>query len=97
MPLEYKILKPNEKKIKKKDNPPELIIEFFDEQTNISNINCYSNEGDRWDKSNIIISKNILSIKFREPFVPRRGRINCSLNDNGKWRWLGTQFTIMKD
>ena len=97
LPLEYKILKPNEKKIKKKDNPPELIIEFFDEQTNISNINCYSNEGDRWDKSNITISKNILSIEFREPFVPRRGRINCSLNDNGKWRWLGTQFTIMKN
>ena len=85
------------KKRLKKDNPPELIIEFFDEQTNISNINCYSNEGDRWDKSNITISKNILSIKFREPFVPRRGRINCSLNDNGKWRWLGTQFTIMKN
>ncbi len=97
LPLEYKKLEPNQKKIKIKDNPPELIIEFFNEQPNISNINCYSNEGDRWDKSNINISKNKLSIKFREPFVPRRGRINCSLNDNGKWRWLGTQFTIMKN
>ena len=38
-----------------------------------------------------------LSIDFREPFVPRRGRINCSLNDNGKWRWFGTQFTIRPD
>ena len=39
----------------------------------------------------------MLFIKFREPFTPRRGRINCSLNDEGKWRWFGTQFTIAKD
>ena len=29
-------------------------------------------------------------------FLPRRGRVNCSLNDNGKWRWFGTQFTSLK-
>ena len=42
----------------------------------------------------IKIIDNKLSIDFREPFKPRRGRINCSLNDDGKWRWFGTQFTI---
>ena len=36
----------------------------------------------------------LLTIEFREAFLPRRGRINCSLNDNGKWRWFGTQFII---
>ena len=35
-------------------------------------------------------------IEFEETFNPRRGRVNCSLNDNGKWRWFGTQFTIKK-
>ena len=35
-----------------------------------------------------------MKVKFNDKFIPRRGRINCSLNDNGKWRWLGTQFTI---
>ena len=44
-PLEYKSLKPEEKKINDKMNPPKLIIEFFDEQKNINNINCYSNDG----------------------------------------------------
>jgi len=39
----------------------------------------------------------VLTIKFRGPFKPRRGRINCSLNDNGKWRWFGTQFLIQED
>jgi peptidoglycan/xylan/chitin deacetylase (PgdA/CDA1 family) len=93
-PLEYKKLLPLDKKLNQSNNPPLFSVEFFDNQTNIKNINCYSNEGDKWEKSNIQISNGKLSIKFREAFLPRRGRVNCSLNDNGKWRWFGTQFII---
>ncbi len=93
-PLEYKKLEPEEKKLNNQSNPPKFAIEFFGEQKNIDNINCYSNEGDNWEKSETNISNNLLTIKFRETFQPRRGRINCSLNDNGKWRWLGVQFII---
>tara|TARA_B100000963_G_scaffold287434_1_gene256607 strand:+ start:10422 stop:11489 length:1068 start_codon:yes stop_codon:yes gene_type:complete len=96
-PLEYKSLKPLEKKLNHQKNPPEFIVEFFKEQKNLENINCYSNEGNKWEKSDIKFEENKLLIKFREPFIPRRGRINCSLNDNGKWRWFGTQFTIAKE
>ena len=96
-PLEYKSLKPIEKKLDHKKNPPQFTVEFFNEQKNLENINCYSNEGGKWERSNITVKENKLSIKFREPFTPRRGRINCSLNDDGKWRWFGTQFTIAKD
>ena len=93
-PLEYKNLEPKQKKLNVENNPPKFSVEFFDDQKNLKNINCYSNEGDKWEKSDTIISENKLFINFREPFVPRRGRINCSLNDNGKWRWFGTQFTV---
>jgi len=93
-PLEYKILNPEEKKINENDNPPKLIIEFFKEQKNINNIICYSNDGGNWKKSNLIFEEQIMKINFSEKFLPRRGRINCSLNDNGKWRWFGTQFTV---
>jgi len=93
-PLEYKKVLPDQKKLNNLNNPPKLNIEFFTNQKNLENINCYSNEGNYWEKSKINISNNILSVKFREPFHPRRGRINCSLNDNGKWRWLGVQFTV---
>ncbi len=96
-PLEYKSLKPKQKKLDTNNNPPKLIVEFFDEQKNIKNISCYSNDGGNWKKSNLIIDKNYLIINFEDPFVPRRGRVNCSLNDNGKWRWFGTQFTIQKN
>ena len=93
-PLEYKILKPEEKKISAKNNPPLLSIEFFENQKNIDNINCYSNDGGNWNKTPLKFEKQTLIIEFKKKFLPRRGRINCSLNDNGKWRWFGTQFTI---
>ena len=35
--------------------------------------------------------------KFRDKFKFRRGRLNCSLNDEGKWRWFGIQFIIKED
>jgi len=95
-PLEYKSLKPEEKMINN-NNPPKLIVEFFDEQKNIKNINCYSNDGGEWKKSNLKFKLNTMIIEFEETFIPRRGRVNCSLNDNGKWRWFGTQFTIKKN
>jgi peptidoglycan/xylan/chitin deacetylase (PgdA/CDA1 family) len=93
-PLEYRKLLPLEKKLDKSNNPPSFSVEFFDNQKNIKNINCYSNEGNEWEKSKIQFKGNTLNIKFREAFLPRRGRINCSLNDNGKWRWFGTQFIV---
>ena len=93
-PLEYKRILPEEKQLFVNTNPPNFKVEFFKEQKNLSNINCYSNEGDVWEKSKTRFANNSLTIEFREPFKPRRGRINCSLNDNGKWRWFGVQFPI---
>ena len=96
-PLEYKKLSPDEKQLFKNTNPPEFKVEFFKEQKNLKNINCYSNEGNSWEKSKTNLSKNTLTIEFRGPFKPRRGRVNCSLNDNGKWRWFGIQFPIKEN
>ncbi len=96
-PLEYRTLLPEEKKINDQTNPPELIIEFFENQKNIKKITCYSNDGGNWKKTNLFFENTFMKVKFDDKFLPRRGRINCSLNDNGKWRWFGTQFTVMKE
>jgi len=96
-PLEYKNLYPLEKQLTKKNNPPKFKVEFFETQKNLQRINCYSNEANKWEKSITSFSNNILSIEFRAPFEPRRGRINCSLNDDGKWRWFGVQFPVKKN
>ena len=92
-PLQYKILIPLDKYLTN-NNPPKFLVEFFDEQKNINNINCFSDEGDGWEKSKINFNQNTLSLNFRDKFKFRRGRINCSLNDNGLWRWFGIQFSV---
>ena len=94
LPFQYKKVLPEEKVIT--DNtPPNMKVEFFKEQK-IDNISCFSNEGDGWDKSNLKIKDNILIVNFRDKFYTRRGRINCSINDNEGWRWFGIQF-VLKD
>ncbi len=96
-PLEYRNLSPEEKKLDETNNPPLVVVEFFSEQENLNNITCYSNDGGSWGEPNLYFENNFLKIKFEEKFLPRRGRINCSLNDNGQWRWFGTQFTVIKN
>ena len=96
-PLEYEKLDPEEKKLDKENNPPIFKVKFFDDQKNLNNITCYSNEGGQWEKSKTKFQNKILTIEFRDVFFPRRGRVNCSLNDDGKWRWFGTQFTVKLD
>ena len=95
-PLQYKALYPQNKYLTK-NNPPKFLVKFFDKQKNINNINCFSNEGDKWEKSNIEFSQNTLKLNFREKFNFRRGRVNCSLNDNGIWKWFGVQFSVKQN
>ena len=94
LPFQYQSLFPEEKFIKVDNNPPEMIVNFFPNQKNLHNINCFSNEGNIWKKTEIKLYEEKLVIKFNEKFFPRRGRINCSLNDVEGWRWFGAQFTI---
>ncbi len=94
LPFQYKKVLP-ENKIIDNNNPPEMTVEFFDNQM-IKNMNCFSNEGDGWANSELEINNNILKINFRDKFNTRRGRINCSIQDKEGWRWFGIQF-ILKD
>ena len=96
-PLQYKVLYPDEKYLTNNNNPPKFLVEFFVEQENINNINCFSDEGNKWEKSNVDFNQNTLKLNFRDKFNFRRGRINCSLNDDGIWRWFGVQFSIQQN
>jgi len=96
-PLQFKKLIPDEKYININNNPPNFSVEFFNNQKNLENINCFSDEGNKWEKSYTSFNNKILKIKFRDKFLFRRGRINCSLNDDGVWRWFGVQFSVKTD
>ena len=96
LPLKYKNILPDEKYINNNTNPPNVIIEFYDNLINLKNINCYSNEQNKWRKSKIsFLEKNKLQIILEDKFTTERGRINCSLKEkSGYWRWLGIQFVV---
>ena len=93
---EYERITPENRYIKGNENPPKVKIKFFKDLIDIKNINCYSNEGNIWRKSDIkFISENELEVLLKEKFKSERGRINCSLwGAKNRWRWLGIQYVI---
>ena len=96
IPFKYKSILPKEKYIQDSQNPPEVIVEFFESTKNIKLLNCYSNELNSWRKSEInFLDDNKIKIELVGKFTTERGRINCSLReDDGSWRWLGMQFVV---
>ena len=94
LPLQYKKIEPEEKFLNQLNNPPKMYVEFYDDQKNLNRINCFSNEGKKWHKTDLKLINQTLFINFKEKFLSRRGRINCSMQDNDGWRWLGIQFSI---
>ena len=96
LPFKYKKITPEDRYLRKSDNPPVVQIEFLKNIDNLNQLTCFSNEGNKWRNSNIsFIEKNILLVTISEKFVGERGRINCSLREkNNYWRWLGIQYVI---
>ena len=96
-PIQYKNIYPEDKLLTNSNNPPKMFIEFFEEQKNLKLINCFSNEGGKWSKTKIHIDRKRLNVNFVDGFKFRRGRINCSLNDDDGWKWLGIQYSIKEN
>ena len=96
IPFKFKSIIPEEKYIQDTNNPPEIIVEFFDDSKNIKLLNCYSNELGSWRKSELeFLDMHKIKIKLIGKFTTERGRINCSLREaDGSWRWLGMQFVV---
>ncbi len=96
LPFKYQNISPEERYLSQSKNPPKVKIEFEENIKNLSQINCFSNEGNNWRNSKISFANELtLHIDISEKFVGERGRINCSLREkNGFWRWLGIQFVI---
>ncbi len=96
LPFKYTKIIPEDKYLLQASNPPNVKIFFRKNIQNLKQINCFSNEGNKWRNSKIsFIEKDVLEIEINEKFTGERGRINCSLKErNGFWRWLGIQYVI---
>ncbi len=96
LPLKFKKISPEDRYLLQSKNPPKVNIEFHENIKNLKQLNCFSNEGNKWRNSKILFKEeNLLEIEISEKFIGERGRINCSLREkDGFWRWLGIQYVI---
>ena len=96
LPLKFKKISPEDRYLLQSKNPPKVKIEFYENVKNLKQLNCFSNEGNKWRNSKILFKEeNLLEIEISEKFIGERGRINCSLREkDGFWRWLGIQYVI---
>ena len=96
LPLKFKKISPEDRYLLQSKNPPKVNIEFHENIKNLKQLNCFSNEGNKWRNSKILFKEeNLLEIEISEKFIGERGRINCSLKEKaGFWRWLGIQYVI---
>ena len=96
LPLKFKRISPEDRYLLQSKNPPKVNIEFYENIKNLKQLNCFSNEGNKWRNSKILFKEErLLEIDIAEKFIGERGRINCSLRErDGFWRWLGIQYVI---
>ena len=96
LPLKYKSITPTDRYLLQFNNPPMVRVKFYDNIKNLDQINCFSNEGNKWRNSKIrFTEKNILEIEIEEKFVGERGRINCSLREKKKVFGDGLVFSML--
>ena len=96
LPLKFKKISPEDRYLLQSKNPPKVKIEFYENVKNLKQLNCFSNEGNKWRNSKILFKEErLLEIEIAEKFIGERGRINCSLRErDGFWRWLGIQYVV---
>ena len=97
LPFPFKSIKPENRYISNKNNPPKVSIQFYENIKNLNNINCFSNEKDKWRNSKINFVNNYnLNINLEGEFITERGRINCSLKEKVMVfiDGLGIQFVV---
>ena len=59
LPFKYKAIQPKDRYLLQYKNPPNVKIEFYESIKNLKQINCFSNEGNKWRNSKIFFWKKI--------------------------------------
>ena len=77
-----------ENKIITDANPPLLGFTLLDDLE--GSLKCYPSHNIKADL--IKLGNKRIEVRFNKAFPKGRTRINCTINDNTKWRWSGFQF-----
>ena len=95
MPLPVKDLTPLERVLRDGGENPPLIGFTVDSRIGeLEQLRCYASnlsEPARLER----LGERRIEVRLGTPFPAGRGRLNCTLpGPDGRWRWLGMQFTI---
>ena len=69
-------------------NPPLLGFTLLDDLK--GSLKCYPSHNIKADL--IKLANKRIEVRFNKAFPKGRTRVNCTINDNTKWRWSGFQF-----
>ena len=69
-------------------NPPLLGFTLLDDLE--GSLKCYPSHNIKADL--IKLGNKRIEVRFNKAFPKGRTRVNCTINDNTKWRWSGFQF-----
>ena len=80
IPLKYKSIIPEERYLQDANNPPKVVVEFFEDLKNIKSLNCFSNELDEWRTSQLeFLDNNKIRIKLIGKFTTERCTLKVKL------------------
>ena len=77
-----------ENKVITDTNPPLLGFTLLDDLE--GSLKCYPSHNIKADL--IKLGNKRIEVRFNKAFPKGRTRVNCTINDNTKWRWSGFQF-----
>lgn len=75
------------------ENPPTVGFTVLPPLPNLAALGCYASG----DVTTRVESRGdgAVAVRFDQPFPPGRGRLNCTLREEGgRWRWFGLQFFV---
>lgn len=93
LPLPVKDLTPLER-VLRGENPPPVGFTVDGRIDGLDQLRCYASNLSGPARLERLGERRI-EVRLGKPFLPGRGRLNCTLpGPDGRWRWLGMQFTI---
>jgi len=95
LPLPVEDVTPVDMALGKSQNPPPLGFTVLGEPANLKSLSCYS--GAQGRLGHTALAGGRVEVRYERPLRAGRERINCTMpGPDGRWRWFGRQFYVLK-
>ena len=93
LPLPVRDVTPADPLIRAGGNPPLYGFTVAEDIARLDAINCFTSGNEITIER---LGDRRIEVRLARPYAPGRARINCTVpGPDGRWRWLGTLFTVL--